>query len=356
MRDFKATGSYLEVGRQIGAAFKREIREYIALRYDQMSYELQEMRYCFQREMYQFYALELENYTKKCAPSEYQEMMGIAQATSQNISDIIFAIGYTDILDLILAQNAPLVDSGLHNECSTFLLKKETQVLCGQNWDMDIVSKNNACVMQKEYSDGCKLCGVTTVLGLVHMGMNDKGVSVGTANLSSKKASSDGLIFPIVLQNLLKTTNRTEALQMLNRIRFVAGHYYYAVYPQSPPLLIETDAKGYYEIELQDEIFVHTNHYVHKIPLKTAIHYSSDSIKRKAALEKCLQQKEELCEQTIMEVLADHEHGICRHSEREDGIVTAASIIFNPVEKRMYICDNAPCMGKWISYQMDSVF
>lgn len=356
MRFFKATGSYLEVGKQIGVAFRQEIREYIALRYEQMRYELQEMQYYFQQEMYQLYAMELENYTKNYAPNEYQELMGIAQATSQNISDIIFAIGYTDILDLILAKSAPLFDFGLHHECSTFLIKREAQMLGGQNWDMDIVSKNNACIMQKEYSDGCKLCAVTTILGLVHIGMNDKGVSVGTANLCTKRASSEGLIFPIVLQNLLKTENRAETLQMLKWIRYVAGHYYYVMYPRSSPLLLETDARGYYEIELQDDIFVHTNHYIHKRPAETSIHYSADSVKRKVALEECLRQKGELCERTLMEILADHKNGICRHSERDGRVVTAASVIFNPVEKQMYVCDNAPCIGKWTSYQMDLIF
>lgn len=86
--------------------------------------------------------------------------MGIAQTTSQNISDIIFAIGYTDILDLILAQNAPLVDSGLHNECSTFLLQRETQVLCGQNWDnKDDKSRKTAL------GDYCSIISIKSKLG-----------------------------------------------------------------------------------------------------------------------------------------------------------------------------------------------
>lgn len=355
----KVKGSYLEIGQQIGMAFRREIKEYIDFRYCQMCSEMQEIGYQFQRKDYIIYASELENYIRKNAISEYQELVGIAQATSQEIKDIIFAIGYTDIFDLILERKMKkrdLIEHEFNNECSTFVIDRPVQKMCGQNWDMDMVSKQNACIMQKEYSDGLKICAVTTILGLVHMGMNAAGICVGTANLSSKNASPKGLVFPIVLQNILKSRNRAETLNILNRYKFVSGHYYYIMYPEESSLLFETDATGYCEVKLHGNIFVHTNHYVNMQLKENSISYSLNSIEREKAMEIYLQQCNDLSEQEIKKILANHEKGICRHAENKYEIATAASVIFEPIEKQMQVCNNAPCIGKWITYNMDSIF
>ena len=359
MNYLKVKGSYLEVGKQIGIAFKKEIKEYIDFRYYQMYSEMKKLGYHFLQNEYKIYAWKLENYIKENAKNEYQELMGISQVISKDISDIIFAIGYTDIFDLILerkVREGVLIETEMNNECSTFVINSNFQKVCGQNWDMDIVSKKNACIMHKEYSDGLKICAVTTILGLVHMGMNNIGISVGTANLGSKCVSASGVVFPIVIQNILKAQDREETLRILNKYKFVSGHYYYVMYPQEDPLIIETNAEGYHEITLFENIFVHTNHYVNEMLKKDAINYSRDSIKRKKAMEKYLKQDKIISEQYIKKILADHDNGICRHSDNKCDIVTASSVIFNPVERQMQVCNDAPCKGEWIVYNMNSIF
>ena len=355
----KVKGSYLEVGKQIGMAFRQEIKEYVDFRYCQMCNEMQELGYQFKREDYREFSYELENYIRTYSIDEYQELVGIAQATSQNVWDIIFAIGYTDVFDLILEKKMNEGNFGEHefnSECSTFVIEKSSQKMCGQNWDMDKISKENACVMQKEYSNGLKICALTTILGLVHMGMNAVGICAGTANLSSKNVSSKGIVFPIVLQNVLKARNRLDALHILNKYKFVSGHYYYIMYPNESSLLFETDATGYCEIKLCEDVFVHTNHYVNAKMKEHSISYSLNSIERKKAMEIYLQKNNDLSDQQIKQILANHEKGICRHSENKYDIETAASVIFEPIKRQMHVCNNAPCLGKWVTYNMNSIF
>ena len=359
MHYLKVKGSYFEIGKQIGIAFKKEINDYIEFRYYQMCSEMQEMGYLFQRKDYEAYVPDLKEYIRQNAIDEYQELVGISQATSQRVEDIIFSIGYTDIFDLILkskTKKRELIEHELNSECSTFVIDGSLQKMCGQNWDMDMVSKENACIMQKEYSDGLKICAVTTILGLVHMGMNDVGVCAGTANLSTENVSSKGIIFPIVLQNILKTKNRSETLNILNKYKFVSGHYFYIMYPTEHSLLFETVATRYQEIRFHNNIFVHTNHYVDMKLKEEAISYSLSSIERKQAMEEYLQQNNDLSDQNIKKILANHEKGICRHSENKFETVTAASVIFKPKEKQMQICNNAPCIGEWLTVNMDSIF
>ena len=359
MHYIKVKGTYLDVGKQIGMTFKKEIKEYVDFRYCQMCNEMQELGYEFSREDYRVFSYELENYIRTYSIDEYQELKGIAQATSQNVSDIIFAIGYTDIFDLIFEKKMieeNLIEHEFNNECSTFVIEKASRKMCGQNWDMDLVSKENACIMRKEYSNGLKICALTTILGLVHMGMNAAGICAGTANLSSKNVSPEGVVFPIVLQNVLKARNRSDALHILSKIKFVSGHYYYIMYPNEPSLLFETDATGYCEIKPQEDIFVHTNHYVNTKLKEHSINYSLNSVERKKAMEIYMQQNNDLSDQQIKQILTNHENGICRHSENKYDIETAASVIFDPIKRQMHVCNNAPCVGKWTTYDMNSIF
>ncbi len=358
MHFLKVKGSYLDVGKQIGNTFRQEIKEYVDFRYFQMCNEMKELGYHIKLEDYKFFSYELEKYIRTHSTDEYQELVGIAQTTSQNVSDIIFAIGYTDIFDLILGKkiDKKCVNYEINNECSTFIVEKPSQKICGQNWDTDKISKRNACIMQKEYSNGLKICTLTTILGLVHMGMNTDGICVGTANLSSKKVSAEGVVFPIVLQNILKAKNRSDALQILNKYKFVSGHYYYTMFPNEPSLLIETDSTGYRELKLREDIIVHTNHYVDKELKKHSISYSLNSIERKNAMEMHLQQYNDLSSQQIKHILANHENEICRHSGNKHDIETAASVIFEPIKRQMYVCDNSPCLGKWTTYDMNFIF
>ncbi len=46
MNELEVKGSYFEVGKQIGMAFKQKIKEYIEFRYFQMKSEIQEIGYC----------------------------------------------------------------------------------------------------------------------------------------------------------------------------------------------------------------------------------------------------------------------------------------------------------------------
>lgn len=359
MTELKVRGSYFEVGKQIGIAFKQKIREYIECRYFQMKSEMQELGYLFERKDYDVLAPNIVNYVRQNAIEEYQELEGIANVASVKISDIIFAIGYTDIFDLILKEKieeASLIRHEINNECSTFVIEKDSSKIGGQNWDMDPISKENICIMKKEYSDGLKICAITTILGLVHMGMNNFGVCVGTANLSSKIVTTKGLIFPIVLQNILKTHSKVETLRRLSRYKFISGHYYYIMYPDGNPLLIETDSDNCIELQLNGEVFVHTNHYINKGLHQNSINYSVNSIERKKMLEQSLQKRENLTEQEIKVILADHEKGLCRHSCNNHSVETVASVIFKPKERRIDICDNAPCIGKWSSYNMNLIF
>ena len=69
-----------------------------------------------------------------------------------------------------------------------------------------------------------------------------------------------------------------------------------------------------------------------------------------------IRQNNDLSDQQIKQILTNHENGICRHSENKYDIETAASVIFDPIKRQMHVCNNAPCVGKWTTYDMNSIF
>lgn len=353
MHYLNISGTSKTIGEAIGEHFRNKIQEYTEYRYKQINDEYASLGIIFNRTDYYGVSFQLEQYAKKYAPDEYNELYGVAYAANLSFRDVLFAVGYTDIFDYLLTRSGHLNDGLFENnaECTTFIYKWDKQLLCGQNWDMDEGSANNCCFIKKHYSDGSVLQGLSTVVGLIHIGMSNKGVFIGTANLISKRNTNKGLVFPIIIQKLLRRPFDSEQLQRVRTVGKVGGHYYYIAQTNKgvgSAFAIECDAEECIIQRIEEGVYAHSNHYRRLAFQNEGVMYSSDSLIRCAYVENELN-RPGINIDTIKKILSNHSSNICRHSHHNQFSRTCASVIFDGSKNTMQVCDSNPCIGRWFT-------
>ena len=349
---FEVAGTCATIGESIGEHFKQKIIDYVEYRYQQMHDEFSTLMVDFVRSEYYDFSSLLLRYAKNNAEHELEELLGVSRAVNLPIEDIFFAVGYTDIFDLILSRKGALKTTlfDVNAECTTFIYTGNNRTYCGQNWDMDEGSANHCCYFKKKYSDGTSMQGLSTVIGLIHIGVNERGTFIGTANLCSLRNTPNGLLFPMTIQYLLREDVSIRSLNWLKSIKKVGGHYFYITQGSNSSYAIECDGE---ECNLREisGIYSHSNHYREDLFKNSGIVYSSDTILRCNYLEEELS-KQNIGVDVIKNLLSDHKNNICRHSSGSYSR-TCASIIYDASNHVVHLCDSNPCLGKWSIKQIN---
>ena len=351
MLQLEVNGSSFCVGEAIGEAFHPYIKEYIQYRYDQMRTEFDRLGVCFNRSYYDTISESLLDYGKKNSPDEFLELSGIAFSSGVTQKDILFAAGYTDIFDILSlpagTDHRSMIDNNA--ECSTFVYTSLNQVFCGQNWDMDEGSSKRICFLRKSYSDGKVIQGLSTVIGLIHIGMNNDGDFVGTANLSSVRNSADGLVFPLTIQHLLRQGIHSNSLDWLRKCSKAGAHYFYFMDSGHKSFAAECDGAHTHIWEINSS-YAHTNHFQEDCFANYAINYSSDSMLRYDFMQHTLLNDVSDIK-SLKKMLANHGNMVCKHSKPNGLSKTCASVVFDAMTLEMHVCDSSPCNGNWRIYR-----
>ena len=346
---FEISGTCTTIGEAIGENFRKEIKDYVEYRFQQMNDELSSTGVGISRSDYYLFSQQLLQYAERNSTEELRELAGVARGANIPIEDILFAVGYTDIFDLILSHKGKLSQHLFESnaECTTFICNKDGKIYCGQNWDMDEKSANNCCYFRKHYSDGSYIQGLSTLIGLIHIGVNERGTFVGTANLCSLHNSPSGLVFSMVIQHLLKNNLDPKSMQWLKTVRKVGGHYFYVL--QDNAFAVECDATKCVIHEVSGS-YAHTNHY-REIEFKEyGIAYSYSTIMRCQYMERELLHMDKDIIISLKRILSNHTNNICRHS---NGICprTSSSVIYDAFNNTIHLCDSNPCTGVWSEFK-----
>ncbi|GHV92926.1 hypothetical protein AGMMS50268_34290 [Spirochaetia bacterium] len=343
-------GTPLQIGKCIGEEYKEAIRNYILWRNDLMNIELRELGLIFESAKYHAIAPKILINLQRVAPEEFEELKGLSDATGCDLADIVFAIGYTDIFDMYLDND---IRDEYNQECSCFIttasIDKSSYIVCGQNWDVDGKTKDNLCFITKEYSDGTIIFALTTIMGLTHIGMNQFGIAVGTANLSCRH-TQPFIIFPVVVQKILRAKSKGDVLKVLDLQRF-SGHYYYIGFPENYALSVETTDHEHrvrqYNVGMH--AYTHTNHYKEETLKHKGYNYSPSSTQRDSAMGQLLENTHTI--EDITGIMGNHEYGLCRHADimsMPQATTTCSSVIFVPTKKKIYIANDNPCKNNWV--------
>ncbi len=353
------SGTYYEIGRQIGEMFSSMIRKYIEERYDTMTREFAKLGIKFDMEHYYGISDNLIAALREFAHNEYSELRGVADGSGSAIRDVIFAISYSDVFDVLYAQSGCCTSESYEEGCTSFVTSKpcnyEGKLYAGQNWDMPIGTESYIIFVHKKPIGEMDYYSLTTVLGLTHIGMNAQYTCIGTTNVATKDIGN-GLFFAALIQKALCRGKISECVSIFKNTKRLSGHYYY-VANREGAYAIEVSASKSFIQYIDTGIHVHANHYNGKCFQRDAVDYSPSSRSREAALAYELTSKRgrlELCD--YKQLLSRHDLNLCRHPTMNEDLPseTCGSVLFCPADHTVEVLVGSPCKSEWVRFEINN--
>ena len=219
-------GSHYAMGQQQGEAFRDKIHELYTLRLKAAFLEAKK----YGRTITEEYILELSrcclNSVEDYHPDGYEELRGIASGSNLSLEKLWAMNALTDLRDL-----AGL--GALETEGCTAVVLGQSYVsletgssLAGQTWDLFTDNQPYIVVVRREPIDAPRTISLTTTGCLSLIGMNEKGVCVGTTNVKTKDVQI-GVCYLDVIHSMLHSLSFQEAKHRLFEARRVGAHFFF---------------------------------------------------------------------------------------------------------------------------------
>ena len=274
IRVLSAKGSHYEIGHQHGRAYREEIRHYTAERVQLVCSGLWSggpMPRSDVLALAEACLPEHQNY----APTLYEELQGLADATNLSLAELLIVGGFTDFVDTVYnsaGQKEKKLARLPIDDCTAFLVPNEAANgagFFGQTWDMHDTAAEFVMLLDAQPTDAPRTLVFTTTGCLGQIGMNAHGICVGINNLLGADGQI-GVTWPFVVRKVLQQDNIDDALACITEVKLAGAHNY---------LLFDKSGRGY-NVEamssqqvitpLGEEPLVHTNHCL----LPETLHFS----------------------------------------------------------------------------------
>ena len=260
------SGTRLQIGRGIGEYYKEIIINYVANRKDLLAKEFRLFGEEYKPSMLNEASTDVAEYIKRATPQEWDELCGISDSTNVHVDDLLIAFGYTDALDYALKLHGKkpsdikceLVDA-ITSECS-LLIDARNKIRSIQTWDMPKNSELFCVVHKKEPNNEPSLFTFGIAGAPCYIGLNEYGVCVGTANLSTLDAGV-GLPFPFLISRMLGHTTAVNAVNWAQSVHRMSGHYFYVI-DKDDAFSCELSLNYAHVEKINKKVSHHTNHFI----------------------------------------------------------------------------------------------
>jgi hypothetical protein len=355
VRRAEVSGTYRQIGQQLGELFKGDWSDFLNRRFDVMTSELHSIGVPFCRGKFATYAAAILRSLEQLTPNEFSELMGIAEATNLEVADLVLALGYTDVFDLFAVPASPCQSGQLWaedkpHECTSFIVKDSVgSFRCGQTWDMPIETADFAALVLKRPTGGQPYYSYSLLGGLAYIGINSDGLCIGTTKVTSRDIGT-GVFFPALVQAALAESALDDAVNLLSVLPKVSGHYFYLVSPTRASAC-EVSANKCEAWAIETNMYVHTNHYDNVAFRDDELAHSQSSAKRCGTMTRCIVESGgTLTLDDYRVYLSDHGTGLCRHGDDSETLVTitGTSVYLEPDRRLFHYSDGPPCREQWV--------
>jgi len=349
LQSIELSGGYSEMGQGFGEAFRAQIAQlYEVRRHNALTQALRfGGRHATEDD---FLAL-----AKRCLvearrwdPFGSAELEGIARGAGIAPEAALALGGLTDLRD-VLAWGGDDFLGG----CTAVLAQTDTttqaELLFAQTWDLGTANMPHLVRVHRKPSNAPATWTITTVGCLSLMGLNDRGICVGTTNLRTTDVRV-GIPYLNILHRCLAANSHAEAIREVQNAPRAAAHAYFVADAHGRASLVEATGMRSRCIDLRQGVYVQTNHC--QIPEHAALEGDTPMASSRARLlrmhELMEKSRPRIDRATLQRCLADHEGGeraICRHDF--DGISTNAALVVAPESGRGWYCHGNPCTAEW---------
>lgn len=312
---------------------------------------------------------------EKFLPNQSEKMVALSKAAKIK-GNLIYGVHFMEVMSgnpKSMYKNPPT------QACSMiFALPEATadnSMIFGRNYDFPNVLQPFQMVREEYPDNGYKNLNLTQYpLAGCHMGMNEKGLSIGyNYGRSWKKDPLDfrleGVPGTFIVQEVLeKCATTQEAVEFITKFPARSNGCHYGLMDSSgDALIIETTSTRYAIRRSEGGILAHTNHYqvLTDANLPDNIRFKMEDmdisplespIRRfNREIELLTKNKGRITMNLIKTILSDHEKRepddftVCTHGPSAG---TLASIIVLPLKKEFWVADDHPCNAVYEKFEL----
>jgi predicted choloylglycine hydrolase len=357
-----ASGSYLEIGRQVGEATRGMIAETVD--HLQSSFEeLSGVTFARAEEIAMAHFLPFaERHTPECV----DEMKGISEGAGIPFSWVVLCNCGEDFLlhtDDDRARHGGAVSRAQRDHCTSFAVSHEGRHVSAHNEDWEPHSAHVMVALRMTVPDGTQILTMVTPPALAFDGMNSHGMAFGQ-NTVHALDSKFGVPNVLVNRRALEASTVEEARRRLTLSARARGSSCLLLHREGAIVAVETTGTDSASLQAQGDFMVHACHYVDASLAASGV-CASDASRHHAL------RVHELLElglgtgidpvELAASILRDHDgypgSSICVHVDNRMPLdqreATVASMIWDLDAMRMHWLAGQPCQSDYEVVEME---
>ncbi|MDP0563097.1 MAG: C45 family autoproteolytic acyltransferase/hydrolase [Candidatus Endonucleobacter sp. (ex Gigantidas childressi)] len=283
-------------------------------------------------------------------PEGFIEHNAIARAAGVDAADLYTVSNYTDIRDAYMLTGSQPDSEG----CSAVMIPAthtlDNTILAGQTWDLNPEDIDYVVAIHTKPKKGPARWSIQLAGSLSLMGMNSKGLAIGTTNLKTW-GSKLGVGYINIIHRAMRCNTIEEAAQVIDQAPKSGAHSYF-LSTASKAMHFEVTGFSHNNQVLSSTPMGWTNHCLY--PEHKVREYdkpSSSSMARFQRL-KTLLQAEPFTVDSIKTIFANHEDAadsINRYPEDKSYAATNACMIADPDKLVLHACRGPADRGEWLA-------
>jgi len=350
---FRFEGSHYEIGEHYGRACADLIHRHRDLALDRL-----QARMGISPDDARARALAYRPYIQKYAPFFDDEIRGVAAGSGLSLEDA-WLIQLRAELGVVTKED---IEKEPGDECTTFAVLPEATAdglgLIGQNADLPDFYSQISVVVEMVFDDMPSILMLLPAGQVSYIGINDRGLGV-CANYLSCEGWRVG--FPRYLLSRLALTHETvdDAIAAVRAVPRASSRNLLMLDTRGSAADLETTAIHDARVGPERGIIAHANHYTHETMLqheRAQSPYLENSRIRHATMREMLDARHgELSPAVMQTILRDrscHPDCLCRTGadNPETDTITFASLIAQPLEKRIWVAVGPPNEHEYYRY------
>jgi isopenicillin-N N-acyltransferase like protein len=348
-------GSYRDIGLQYGYHFKAKIQKFVEMRLAAAEEYFKEWNRGSIDELLSIGAscwLAAQNFD----PAGYEEQQGIADAIGISADRLYATCNMTDIRDVVLLPNPPVCAD--QEGCTSILVPPHYSQLnggiYGQTWDLNPPDIEYIVALHRLPEQGLETWSITCTGCLTLVGMNEKGIAVGTTNLKTWH-SQVGVGYLSVLHKAVSQSTLDQANDVLQNAS-VAGAHSYWLASKDGGIEWERSPRFAFKRDTQDGAITRSNHCLFEPHQKSeGVLPNESSLSRFARATTLLESKDQSID-SMKVIFSNREDGvnsINRYPEDEQGTTTNAVVLVDPANLEFHACRGSADRGTWYTFTFD---
>jgi len=294
-------------------------------------------------------------YVREFDPRSWDELCGIAEGSRLDVRRIWLMNALTDVRDLAAYGESDWLRP-VEEGCSAVLLGSERTgegPRLAQTWDLATDNMPFVRLVVRRPNGEDATASMTLVGCLSLIGLNERGVAVGTTNVRATD-NRLGVGYLDVIHRALHQPDAARAVEVVESAPRAGAHFYFVADPDAEPVGLECSAHLCERVRVADA-YVHTNHMLH--PRTGALEAlgtpMASSHARWSRFHRLLNRFGDPSVDALRRILGDREGGENAIDRRDHaGISTNGAVIMEPRARRIHVVHGSPADGAWVTHEL----